>query len=202
MVRGCLIIGSVFVALVVLIPLGIGLAWWSTYNDLNAKNQGQLKLWGNVESAMQRRNDLIPNLVETLKGSGKFEKSTLTDVIEARSKISQINIGQAATDPALMAKLKAAESELSGALSRLLVVVERYPELKTTDAYRDFMAEYAGTENRINVARQRYNDGVEPYNTLVGVGFAHFVANTHGFKLAEYFKADEAAKTAPKVKFD
>ncbi|MDD5075398.1 MAG: LemA family protein, partial [Candidatus Peribacteraceae bacterium] len=132
-----------FVALVVLIPLGIGLAWWSTYNDLNAKNQGQLKLWGNVESAMQRRNDLIPNLVETLKGSGKFEKSTLTDVIEARSKISQINIGQAATDPALMAKLKAAESELSGALSRLLVVVERYPELKTTDAYRDFMAEYA-----------------------------------------------------------
>jgi LemA protein len=161
------------------------------------------RAWGDLESQLQRRSDLVPNLVATVKGAANFEKETLQAVIEARAKATSINITpDKLSDPQEMAKFQAAQGQLSSSLSRLLVAVERYPELKATENFRDLQVQLEGTENRISVARQRYNEAVQVFNSSIRV-FPNSITNSVALKLKpkEYFKADAAAKAVPQVKF-
>lgn len=195
---GCVAI----IGLVVLVALVGIFSWIGVYNGLNSSNQGAAKAWGDIESTLQRRADLIPNLVAVVQRYAKHEKETLTAVTEARAKVGQINLNAAQGDPAAMKKLVEAQGELSNVLSRLMVVVEKYPDLKADQGFRDLQAQLEGTENRINVARQRYNGAVETYNTRVHGFFGQLVAGIHGFEERPYFKADEGANKVPVVKFD
>ena len=173
------------------------------YNSLQLKEESVSKAWGDVESTLQRRGDLIPNLVETVKGYAKHEAETLEAVISARAKASSIQLTtKDLSNPAAMQQLQAAQGGLTSALSKLMLLVERYPDLKANQNFLDLQTQLEGTENRISVARQRYNKAVETFNGAIRV----FPANlTNSFLLhlerKEYFKADEAAKAVPKVKF-
>lgn len=173
------------------------------YNEMQRNEEAVNAAWGNVESALQRRMDLVPNLVETVKGYASHEKDTLQAVVDARAKATQVtitpeNIG----DAAAMAKFQAAQGGLSSALSRLLAVVENYPDLKANQNFLDLQHQLEGTENRINVARTRFNEAVQVYNTSIRT-FPNSLTNSVILHLQpkEYYKADEAAQTAPKVKF-
>ena len=173
------------------------------YNIMQQNEEAVFKAWGNVESSLQRRADLIPNLVEVVKGYAAHEKETLQAVIEARAKATKVNIS--ASDlgsPEAMQRLGAAQGALSSALARLMVVVERYPDLKANQNFRDLQNQLEGTENRINVARQRYNQAVETFNFSIRK-FPNSLTNSLILNLErkEYFKADEGAAEAPKVKF-
>jgi len=173
------------------------------YNQMQTNEESVNAAWGNVEAALQRRMDLIPNLVETVKGYASHEKDTLTAVVEARSKATQVKITpDTLTDPQAMEAFQQAQGQMQSALSLLLVVVEKYPDLKADQNFRDLQNQLEGTENRINVARQRYNQAVELYNASIRT-FPNFITNSLLLHLQskEYFKADEAAKQAPKVKF-
>jgi LemA protein len=185
---------------VVIIVLLVG-AWISAYGSLNTSNQTVKEKWSNVQSALQRRNDLIPNLVETVKGYAKHEEDTFTKVTEARAKIGSINIDTANTDPAVMKELQAAQSQMAGALSHLIAVSENYPNLKADQSFLNLQSQLEGTENRINVARQNYNEQARVYNTKVNGFFARIVANSYSFKPAEYFEATPGSEKAPEVKF-
>lgn len=173
------------------------------YNTLQTKEEGVFKAWADVESTLQRRADLVPNLVETVKGYARHERETLQSVIEARAKASSLQISPAdLSNSALMQQLQEAQGSLSSALSRLLLVVERYPDLKASQNFLDLQNQLEGTENRINVARQRYNRAVSDFNGSI----RRFPANlTNKFLLhlerKEYFKAEEGAKEVPKVSF-
>lgn len=173
------------------------------YNQMQTNEEAVNAAWGNVESALQRRLDLIPNLVETVKGYASHEKDTLTAVTEARAKATQVKITpDTLADPQAMAAFQQAQGQMQSALSRLLAVAENYPQLKADQSFRDLQNQLEGTENRINVARQRYNQAVETYNASIRT-FPNFITNSlllH-LKPKEYFKADEAAQQAPKVKF-
>lgn len=199
--KGCMLVVLGFAGVLLLIAVIVGFSWWGTYSSLNTGFNTVQEKMADVGSTLQRRNDLIPNLVSTVKGYAKHESSTFKDVTEARAKVGQVNINAAATDPAQMKKFVEAQDGLSSALSRLLVVQERYPELKANQNFLDLQSQLEGTENRINEARQRYNKAVKEYNITVGGLFSQMVANVHGFKRAELFEATEAAKTAPKVEF-
>jgi LemA protein len=173
------------------------------YNEMQRLEEAVFKSWGNVESNLQRRMDLIPNLVETVKGFAAHEKETLEAVINARAKATAVNISaKDLGDVAAMGKLQAAQGELSSALARLMVVVERYPEIKANQNFLDLQDQLEGTENRINVARQRYNAAVEGFNYTIRK-FPNSLTNKLLLHLErkEYFKAEEGAKTPPKVKF-
>ncbi len=173
------------------------------YNSIQQNEETVNRSWGDLESQLQRRSDLIPNLVATVKGAANFEKETLTAVIDARSKASGIQLTPAMlSDPAAMAKFREAQGNLSSTLSRLLVTVERYPELKANQNFRDLQNQLEGTENRISVARQRYNASVETFNFSIRQ-FPNSLTNSLMLKLKpkEYFKADAAAKVVPGVKF-
>jgi LemA protein len=173
------------------------------YNTMQANEEAVFASWGDVESAYQRRADLIPNLVEVVKGYAKHESQTLTAVTEARAKVGSIQASkEMLNDPQAFAKFQQAQGELSGALSRLMVVVERYPDLKANQNFLDLQNQLEGTENRINVARVRYNQAVQKFNTSIRV-FPNSITNSVLLHLArkEPFKAEEGAKTAPKVKF-
>ncbi len=173
------------------------------YNSMQANEEAVIAAWGNVESACQRRADLIPNLVEVVKGYAKHEADTLTAVTEARAKVGSTQVTKdALANPAALKKFQQAQGELSGALSRLMVVVEKYPELKANQNFMDLQKQLEGTENRINVARERYNDSVQFFNTSIRT-FPNSMTNSLMLHLQrkEPFKADEGAKTAPKVKF-
>jgi LemA protein len=173
------------------------------YNQMQTNEEAVNAAWGNVESALQRRLDLIPNLVETVKGYASHEKDTLTAVMDARSKATQVKITpETINDPQAMAAFQAVQGQMQSALSRLMAVVENYPDLKANQNFRDLQNQLEGTENRINVARQRYNQAVETYNASIRT-FPNFITNSLVLHLKpkEYFKADEAAKQAPKVKF-
>ena len=173
------------------------------YNTMQQNEEAVLKAWGNVESSLQRRADLIPNLVEVVKGYAAQEKETLQAVIEARAKATAVNINASDLgNPAAMQRLRAAQGELSSALSRLMVVVERYPDLKSNQNFLDLQNQLEGTENRINVARQRYNQAVETFNFSIRK-FPNSLTNSLLLNLErkEYFKADEGATEVPKVKF-
>jgi len=197
---GC---GGVLVMLL-FIALVIGLFFWSSYNRLVTLDQEVNKRWGDVQTVYQRRADLIPNLVSTVSGAANFEKSTLTEIVQARASVGQVKIdpNNAPTDPAKLAAFEQAQGQLSSALSRLLVVVERYPELKATEGFRDLQAQLEGTENRISVERRDFNAAVQNYNTAVKSFPAVFYAGAFGFNPKPYFAASSGAETPPKVQFD
>ena len=173
------------------------------YNTMQANEEAVTAAWGNVESSYQRRADLIPNLVEVVKGYAKHEADTLTAVTEARAKVGTMQVGKdALNNPETLKKFQQAQGELSGALSRLMVVVEKYPDLKANQNFMDLQKQLEGTENRINVARERYNNVVQIFNTSIRT-FPNSLTNSMMLHLQrkEAFKAEEGAKVAPKVKF-
>ncbi len=173
------------------------------YNTMQANEEEVFAAWGDVEASYQRRMDLVPNLVETVKGVAKFEKETLQGVIDARSRVGSIQMNKdILNDPAAFNKFQSAQGELSSALSRLMVVVEKYPDLKANQNYTDLMHQLEGTENRINVARVRYNQSVQKFNTSIRT-FPNSLTNSMLLHLErkEPFKAQEGASSAPKVNF-
>lgn len=173
------------------------------YNSLQVKEEAVFKAWADVEATLQRRGDLIPNLVETVKGYAKHEAETLEAVINARSKATSVQLKpEDLSDAGAMAQFQAAQGTLASALSKLMVVVERYPDLKANQNFLDLQTQLEGTENRINVARQRYNEQVNIFNGAIRK-FPESLTNKFILHLErkEYFKADEQAKTVPKVSF-
>jgi LemA protein len=187
--------------LLLLLPL-LGLSGCG-YNQIQQNEEGVFAAWADVEATYQRRADLIPNLVETVKAYAAHERETLEAVTQARSKVGQMNISaKDLGDPALLEKFQAAQGELSSALSRLMVVVERYPDLKASQNFSDLQHQLEGTENRINVARQRYNEAVRVFNTSIRT-FPNSLTNKLLLHLErkEPFKAEAGAAEAPKVKF-
>lgn len=173
------------------------------YNSLQVKEESVFKSWSDVEATLQRRGDLIPNLVETVKGYAKHEAETLEAVINARSKATSVQLSTGdLSNPAAMSQFQAAQGGLSSALGKLMVVVEKYPDLKANQNFLDLQNQLEGTENRINVARQRYNEIVEMFNGSIRK-FPESFTNSLILHLdrKEYFKADEAAKQVPKVTF-
>jgi LemA protein len=173
------------------------------YNDLQRLDEEVKAAWSEVQNQYQRRADLIPNLVETVKGAAKFEQDTLTQVIQARSQATSIKLeAKDLSDPQMVQKFEQAQRNLTGALSRLLVTVERYPELKANQNYRDLQAQLEGTENRIAVARNRYIQKVAEYNTAVRSFPTNLTAKfLLGLSPRATFTADEKAATPPAVKF-
>ncbi|PYF68374.1 LemA family protein [Pedobacter nutrimenti] len=171
------------------------------YNNLVKLDEDVKTKWNQVETQYQRRADLIPNLVNTVKGAAKFEQSTLTQVTEARAKATQITIDPDKLTPENIEKYQAAQGQISQALGRLLMVTENYPELKATEQFRDVSAELAGTENRIGVARKDFNESVQVYNTKVRSFPNNITAGLFGFGQKAGFKADAGAQNAPKVQF-
>jgi LemA protein len=173
------------------------------YNTMQANEEAVTAAWGNVESSYQRRADLIPNLVEVVKGYAKHEADTLQAVTEARAKVGSMQVSKdILNNPESLSKFQQAQGQLSGALSRLMVVVEKYPDLKANQNFMDLQKQLEGTENRINVARERYNAAVQTFNTSIRT-FPNSLTNSLMLHLQrkEPFKAEEGAKTAPKVKF-
>jgi LemA protein len=173
------------------------------YNGLVRLDQAATAQWAQVENVYQRRADLVPNLVETVKGAAKFERETITAVTEARSRVGQVaQRGEPAT-PGQMAEFQAAQDQLGGALSRLLVVAEAYPTLTATQNFRDLQAQLEGTENRIAVERMRFNDAARAFNTARATFPNSLIASVFGDKFAakQYFTAKAGAEGAPKVQF-
>lgn len=200
MKKGCLI------ALVVtgfLVLVAIGIISWGTkaYNGMVTMQESVTSQWGNVETAYQRRSDLIPNFVNTVKGAANFEQTTLTQVIEARAKATSVTIDPTKMTAENMQQFQQAQGQLSSALSRLMVVVEQYPELKATQNFRDLQVELEGTENRISVERRKFNEVAQVYNTNIRRFPSSFIAGMFGFQAKPYFEATPGAEKAPEVKF-
>jgi LemA protein len=196
------LLGPIGILLIIVVVIGLWVV--SAYNGLVALDQKALSQWAQVENAYQRRADLIPNLVETVKGAAEFEKDTFTQVTEARAKVGQIQLGSnPASDPEAFAKFQQAQDGLSQALSRLMVVVEKYPDLKATQNFRDLQVQLEGTENRITVERQRFNEAAQGFNTKRMSFPTVIIANFLGKRFQEkaYFKSQAGAETAPKVQF-
>jgi LemA protein len=200
MKKGCLVaivIGAILAFLVLMLVL------WGvrSYNQMVTMKQGVEAQWGNVETTYQRRMDLIPNFVNTVKGAANFEQQTLTQVIEARAKATSVKIDPTKMTEQNLAQFQQAQSELSSSLSRLMVVVERYPELKATQNYRDLQVTLEGTENRIATERRKFNEVVLSYNGYIKRFPQNVLAGIFGFQEKPYFKSMEGAEKAPEVKF-
>lgn len=197
-------IGCGVIAVLGLIVLVIVMIAGGSYNRLVRLSQQVDKQWAQVQNVYQRRADLIPNLVSTVSGAANFEKSTLTEITAARASVGQVKVdpNSAPADPAKLAEFEKAQGQLSSALSRLLVVVERYPELRATANFQALQAQLEGTENRISVERGRFNEVVQSYNTAIKSFPALFYAGMFGFKEKPYFTASSGAETPPKVEFD
>ncbi|MGV3461210.1 MAG: LemA family protein [Flavobacterium sp.] len=180
------------------------LAIWAivSYNSLVGVRAEARTAWSNVESSYQRRNDLIGNLVKTVQGAADFERGTLTDVIEARSKATSVTVDPSNITPEQLAQFQQAQAGVSGALSRLLVSVERYPDLKANQNFRDLQSQLEGTENRINVERNRYNEAASKYEVKTESFPSNIFAGLFGFEKMARFKAEEGAEKAPDVEFD
>ena len=194
------------VGAIVLIAIVLGLSVVGPYNTLVRLDQAAQAQWAQVENVYQRRADLVPNLVETVKGASNFEKDTLTAVTEARAKVGQVTPGamqNIVNDPAAFQRFQQAQDGLSSALSRLMVVAERYPELKATQNFRDLQVQLEGTENRIAVERMRFNESAQAFNTRRESFPTVFIAGFFGqrFQPKAYFKAQTGAEKAPTVKF-
>ena len=188
--------------IIVLVVLGIlFLGGCNTYNGLIGKRNEVDNKWANVQSQYQRRLDLIPNLVKTVKGYADFEKSTLQAVVEARSKATSINVTADNLDEATIAKINAQMGAVNSSLSRLLEVVENYPDLKANQSFLKLQDELAGTENRIAVARDNFNEVVKVYNNAAQKFPSVIFARLLGFKTKPYFEAEQGAEKAPKVEF-
>jgi len=174
-----------------------------SYNKLVSMDQAVQAQWSQVENVYQRRADLVPNLVETVKGAAKFEKDTFTAVTEARAKVGQVQGNTSPNDAASVEKFRAAQDQLSSALSKLMVVVERYPDLKATQAFRDLQIQLEGAENRIAVERMRFVQAAQTFNSARNTFPTNVIAGAFGGRFAEkaYFKAQAGAETAPHVQF-
>lgn len=178
-------------------------SWAKNFNNSAVVLQEDAKTtWSNVESAYQRRNDLIGNLVKTVQGAADFEKETLTQVIEARSKATSTTIDANNLSPENMAKFQQAQTGLSGALSKLLLVVERYPDLKANSNFLELQSQIEGTENRINVARDRFNEGVNKYNKHIKIFPNSILAGMFNFDEMSRYKSNPGSENAPNVNFD
>ena len=192
-----------YIVLIVIAAVVIGIFLWfkGSYNGMVNSQEAVSAQWSNVENQYQRRVDLIPNLVNTVKGYAEHEKSTLAAVIEARSKATQMQINLDNLDEASMKKYNALQGELSSALSRLMAISENYPDLKANENFRDLQAQLEGTENRIAVERRKFNDTARSYNTMIRQFPKNIVAGMFGFTAKPYFEAQAGADKAPEVKF-
>jgi LemA protein len=188
---------------IVIVVLFLVISGVSSYNALVKQSEGVDQAWSQVENVYQRRSDLIPNLVETVKGASNFEQETLTQVVEARARASQITVTpEMLNDPQALQRFDAAQGALGSALSRLLVTVEQYPELKANANYLALQDELAGTENRIAVERMRFTETVRSYNVAVKRFPTRLFAGMFGFTPRAYFEAREGAEDAPEVDFN
>ncbi|HRN36644.1 MAG TPA: LemA family protein [Flavobacteriales bacterium] len=188
--------------IILLVALGAIVLWAINFQrGMVGMDEGVAAQWSNVENAYQLRADKTKNIVEIIKGSADFEKSTLTEVIEARAKATSIQLKADDLTPENLAKFEEAQQQLSGALSRLMVTVERYPDLKTTTAFRDFQAQYEGMENRIGVERRKFNDLAREYNAKIKRIPNNLLAGLFGFGEKAYFKAQEGTDVAPDISF-
>jgi len=194
----------VIVGILAVLAVIIGLSISGVYNRLITLQQGTDAAWAQVENVYQRRADLVPNLVNTVSGAANFEKSTLTEITEARASVGRVSApsGGAPTDPAKFAEFEKAQAQLGGALSRLLVVSERYPNLTATAGFRDLQAQLEGTENRISVERGRFNEAVQAYNTALKSFPAVIFAGMFGHTARPYFTATAGSDKPPAVQFD
>ncbi|MBI3940558.1 MAG: LemA family protein [Acidobacteria bacterium] len=186
-----------------LLLAGLGAFGWyfGIRNDLVGREENVNSTWSQVQNVYQRRADLIPNLVKTVQAYAGHEQETLVGVTEARSKVNNINVASVANDPARMEQFMGAQGELSSALSRLMVVVERYPDLKANENFRDLQVQLEGTENRITVERMRYNEAAQAFNTRIRQFPASIVAGMSGFSRKAYFQAQAGAEKTPEVNF-
>lgn len=171
------------------------------YNSMVSKEEAVTAQWSQVENVYQRRADLIPNLVSTVKGYANFEQETLTAVVEARSKATSVTVDPSKLDAEGIKNFQAAQDQLSGALSRLMVVVEKYPDLKANENFLQLQAQLEGTENRISVERKKFNEVVQEYNTYIRKFPNNLIAGMFDFDKKAYFEADQGAEKAPKVEF-
>jgi len=191
----------IIIIVIVLLIIIIISSLRSTYNNMVMKGEGVTSQWSQVENVYQRRADLIPNLVNTVKGYAEYEQETLTQVIEARSKATSVTIDPTNITPEALQQFQSAQDGVSAALSRLLVVVEKYPDLKANQNFLDLQAQLEGTENRISNERMKFNDVTRDFNVYVKKFPQNLLAGMFGFGEKPYFKADEGAQKAPEVKF-
>ncbi|MFA6540833.1 MAG: LemA family protein [Bacteroidota bacterium] len=197
MKKGLIIFGSVIAVIILFVMWGVG-----KYNGIVKMDEGVNGSWAQVQNQYQRRMDLIPNLVATVQGVANFEKSTLTAVIEARAKATQVTLSpQLLNDPQAFQKFEQSQSQLGSALSRLLVTVEQYPNLKANENFLQLQSQLEGTENRIAVERKRFNEVVQGYNAHIRTVPTNIIASFGGFQQKAYFQAQAGAETAPKVQF-
>ena len=199
--KNLILMRPVFILVVVIFGLIAAFSGCNNYNNFVDQDVEVENSWANVQSDYQRRADLIPNLVSTVKGAADFEQSTITAVTSARARATSINIDPSNVTPEQLKEFQAAQGELSSALGRLLMVSENYPDLKATAAFRDLQVQLEGTENRIKVARNKFNNTVSGYNKSVRRFPANFWANIFGFSDKAMFEADAASQDAPKVEF-
>ncbi|HEY2726621.1 MAG TPA: LemA family protein [Parafilimonas sp.] len=192
--------GTLALIIIVAAVLILGGCGCSSYNSLVTGNNNVQKAWSNVETNYQRRTDLYNSVVKTIQGSANFEKSTLTAVIDARSKATSVQVN--VNDPNSLQQYQQAQGQLQSAFGRLLAVAEAYPQLQTTKAFQDFQAQIEGTENRINVARKDYNDAATDFNNQVQHFPNNLFAGIFHFQAKPYYKADAGSEKAPDINFD
>jgi len=191
---------SVWIIVIVLIAL-IAISAVRSYNSMTKKEEGVITQWSNVKNVYQRRLDLIPNLVNTVKGYADFEKETLTGIVEARAKATQTTIDPTNLNESAIEQFQSVQSELSGALSRLMVTVERYPELKASQNFLELQSQLEGTENRITVERRKFNESAQDYNSYIRRFPKNIWASLFGFERKAYFESDAGAEKVPNVEF-
>ena len=192
----------IMLGVIVLVVLFGALVFGGVYNNLVTKEEGVTSAWAQVENVYQRRLDLVPNLVATVKGYAAHEKETFQNVVEARAKVSKVTIApEMLSSPDALAKFQEAQTQLTSALSRLMVVVEQYPDLKASQNFLTLQTQLEGTENRITVERKRFNEAAQDFNAFRRRFPNTVIAGIMGFKSKAYFQAEQDAKTAPQVKF-
>ena len=193
--------GVIILIVVAVVVLGIFMWVKSTYNGIVTKQESVESAWSQVENVYQRRADLVPNLVATVKGYAAHEKETLEGVVNARSKATQMSIDPTKLDEESLKKFQSAQGELGNAIGRLLMITENYPDLKANENFKELQAQLEGTENRITVERQKFNESAKEYNTQIRHFPANIIAGMFGFDRKPYFEAKEGADEAPKVEF-
>lgn len=199
--RTIIIVLAVFFGILIMVAFGAYRFGKTSYNNMVGMDEGVTAQWSQVENVYQRRADLIPNLVNTVKGYASHERETLEGVINARSKATQVTIDPSKLNAESLQNFQQAQGELSSALSRLMVVMERYPDLKANQNFRDLQAQLEGTENRIAVERRKFNESAQGYNTYVRTFPQTIIANMFGFEKKAYFEAEKGAEKAPEVQF-
>ena len=191
----------IVIGIIVIILIGIFMWFKGSYNQMVTRSEGVSSQWSNVENQYQRRLDLIPNLVNTVKGYAEHEQNTLTQVVEARAKATQMRINFDQLDEKTIQQFNSMQGELSSALSRLMAISEQYPNLTANENFRDLQAQLEGTENRIAVERRKFNEDVKSYNAYIRSFPKNILANMFGFTVKPYFEATAGAEKAPEVKF-